>query len=153
MHAGHAGGDHLLHLLDRRIGHDGREVVDVLLAFGPLGLVGVLQGAVDALYRHRRRHRLARHLPARQVDGLQAGLDLLHGLHAGQRAQRIDERLFIQQAPQLVGAALRQRVFDPEGAAQAHHLGRSVSTGDAHPARIGVPVFLQFSDLLLARCQ
>jgi hypothetical protein len=51
-------------------------------------------------------------LPAGEVDALQAGLHLLHGLVAGQRAQRVDERLGVDQRPQLLGAALGQRVLD-----------------------------------------
>ena len=35
---------------------------------------------------------VGRDLPAREVDGLQAGLDHLHGLVAGQRAERVDVR-------------------------------------------------------------
>jgi hypothetical protein len=71
--------------------------------FGPLDLVGAGEGVVDALDHHR--HRVGRiqrlvgihftgqvgvasHLPAGQVDRLQAGLDLLHGLVAGQRPGR-----------------------------------------------------------------
>ena len=44
-------------------------------------------------------------LPARQVDRLHAGLDLLHGLAAGQRAEAVDVGLVVHQVPQLLGAA------------------------------------------------
>ncbi len=40
------------------------------------------------------------HLPAGQVDRLQPGLDLLHGLVAGQRAEGVDVGLAVQQVPE-----------------------------------------------------
>ena len=128
VHARGARFDHRLHQFERvqhaaeagfGVGHDRREVVDVafvarILAFRPLDLVGARERVVDALddERHRvgriqrlvRVHfagdvRVARHLPARQIDRLQAGLDLLHGLVAGQRAERVDERLVVHSFP------------------------------------------------------
>jgi hypothetical protein len=115
VHAGGAGLDHRLHQFEGvehaaeagfRVGHDRLQEVDVVLAFGVVHLVGAQQRVVDAL--DDRRHRVGRvqrlvrvhlpgqvgvggHLPAGQVDRLQAGLDLLHGLVAGQRAERVDE--------------------------------------------------------------
>ena len=71
---------------------------------------------------------VGRDLPAGQIDRLEAGLDLLHGLVAGQRAERVDERFAVQAGPQLFGAEPGQRVFDVHGAAQAHDiLGRVVA--------------------------
>jgi hypothetical protein len=79
-----------------------------------------LEGVVDLLddlgHRVHRVQRLvgvhlavavgvASDLPAGQVDGLQAGLDLLQRLVAGERAQRVDEGLGVDQVPQLLGAA------------------------------------------------
>ena len=117
VHAGGAGFDHGLHQLEGvqhaaeagfGIGHDRREVVDVALVAGLLPSLHWIwsarrEGVVDLLddLRHRV-HRVQRlvgvhlavavgvagDLPARQVDRLQAGLDLLHGLVAGQRAER-----------------------------------------------------------------
>ena len=86
----------------------------------------------------------------RQVDGLQAGLDLLHGLVAGQRAERVDEGLGVDQVPQLLGAALGQRVLDLQRAAQAHHVGGAVAALDALPARVLGPVLLEGGSLLFA---
>jgi hypothetical protein len=83
---------------------------------------------------------VARDLPAGQVDRLQAGLDLLHGLVAGQRAERVDEGLGVDRGPQLLGAALGQRVLDRDGAAQADHVGGGVAARDALPARVLGPV-------------
>ena len=142
-----AGFDHRLHQLEGvehaaeaglGIGDDRREVVDVVLALGPLDLVGAREGVVDALDDHRHRVRrierlvgvhlagdvgVARDLPARQVDRLQAGLDLLHRLVAGERAERVDERLGVDEVPELFGAAPRERVLDADRAGQTHDVG------------------------------
>jgi hypothetical protein len=135
------------------------------LAFAPLDLVGALEGGVDLLHDLGHRvHRVqalvgvhlavavgvAGHLPAAQVDGLQAGLDLLHGLVAGQRAEAVDEGLGVDQVPQLLGAALGQRVLDGQAAAQAHHVGGGVAALDAFPAGVLGPVLFEGGDLLLA---
>ncbi len=172
VHAGGAGVDHRLHQFEGvqhaakaglRIGNDRREVVDVagvvrVLAFHPLDLVGARERIVDAA--NHRRHRVggiqrlvrihlagdigvARDLPARQVDGLEAGLHLLHRLVAGQRAERVHERLVVDQSPQLFGTALGQRVFNLHRAAQAHDVLGGVAALDALPARVFVPLFLQ----------
>ncbi|MNV75928.1 hypothetical protein D3C71_1692550 [compost metagenome] len=120
-------------------------------------LVGTQQRVVDAL--DHRRHRIGRvqrlvrvhlagqvgiggNLPTGQVDRVQAGLDLLHGLVAGQRAERVDEVLFLQVRPQLLRAQPRQRVLHVHGATQAHHIGGGVVAGDPGPARVGVPSVL-----------
>src|SRR5438477_170340 len=81
-------------------------------------------------------------LPPREVDRLQARLDLLHRLVAGERAQRIDERLGVDQVPQLLGATLGERVLDVQRAAQLHHVGGAVAALDAFPAGVLRPVFL-----------
>jgi hypothetical protein len=105
VHAGGACFDHALHQFvgvqyaaetGFGVSHDWREVVDVafvarVLAGFPLDLVGATERVVDALdhgwHRVHRVQRLVRvhrfggvvvrsHLPARQVDRLDAGLDL-----------------------------------------------------------------------------
>ncbi len=128
------------------VGHDRHEPVDLGAAFGVLDLVGTLEGAVDAAAKlrpgigrikalvgiHRARSvGVGGNLPARQVDRGQAGAGLLHRLVAGDGAERIDERLFLQRFPKPIGAALGQRVGDRHGAAQLLHLGRAVGTADA----------------------
>ena len=90
-------------------------------------LVGSLQGLVDPLHDGRDRvdrvqrliriHglsqvRVACDLPAGKVNGLETGLDLLHGHVAGQCPQGVDERLLMKVAPQLGGAFGSQAVFD-----------------------------------------
>src|SRR6185312_13627065 len=132
-------------------------------ALGMLDLIGAAEGVVDALDHGRHRvHRIqrlvrvhggvgvvvGRHLPARQVDRLDAGLDLLHGLATGERTQAIHVGFGVQQIPQLFGTAAGQRVLDRERAAQAHHFGGAVAALDALPARIRGPVFLQGGSLL-----
>jgi hypothetical protein len=121
VHASSAGADHGLHQFvgvqhaaetgfsvsnDRQVVFHvaGIARVDVL---GPLDFVSAVEGIVDALdnLRHgvNRVQRLVRvhggvfvvvssNLPAGQVDGLDAGLGLLHGLAAGQGAQAVDVR-------------------------------------------------------------
>ena len=96
------------------VGDDRLQPVDFVFAFGVMNLVGTRQGLVDLAYhvRHRvdRIERLIRihlpaavgvggNLPAGQINRLEAGLDLLHGLVACQRAQGIDERFVVQVAP------------------------------------------------------
>ncbi|CUJ65274.1 Uncharacterised protein [Achromobacter xylosoxidans] len=175
VHARSAGLDHGLHQFEGvqhaaetgfGIGHDGREEVDVafvarVLAFHPLDLVAAGQRIVDAA--HDLRHRIggvqrlvgvhlagqvgvAGHLPARQVDGLEAGLDLLHGLVAGQGAERIHERLAVQLFPQAGRAAAGQGVLDGDRAAQADDILGAVVALDALPAAVLGPVFLQIAD-------
>jgi hypothetical protein len=131
MHAGGAGFDHRLHQLigiqhaaetGFGIGHDRLQEIDGMVALGMVELVGAQQGVVDALdhLRHRigRVQRLVgihlagqvgvgRHLPAAQVDRLQAGLDLLHRLVAGHGAERVDEILGMQRLPELLRAEPR----------------------------------------------
>ena len=69
-------------------------------------------------------------LPAGQVDRLQPGLHLLHRLVAGERAQRVHERLGLQQVPQPGGAHLGQSMADAEGAGEALHILRRVVAAD-----------------------
>ena len=61
---------------------------------------------------------VGRDLPAGEIDRLQAGADHLHRLVAGDRAERVDEVLLVEQLPQPVGAALGERVRDLDRAAQ-----------------------------------
>ena len=119
-----------------------------------MDLVGALQGVVDGA--HHRGHAVgriealvrihlaaqvgvARHLPAAQVDRLEPGLHLLHRLIAGERAERGHVRLRVQQMPQPLRAHARQRVLNPDGAAQAFDVLRAVGPHDPSPTRIGFP--------------
>ena len=149
VHAGGARLDKGLHDLEAvqgaaetglRIRHDGGEPVALGAPLRMLDLVCALKRAVDAptklgggvrriqgLVRIHgaRRIGVGRHLPARQIDGLQARPDHLHGLVSGHGAQCIDEGFGVQQLPQAVCAALRQSVGDRNRAAKPQHvLGR-----------------------------
>jgi hypothetical protein len=54
------------------------------------------------------------HLPAADVDGLQPGLDLLHGLVAGGGAEGLYRLLALQQLAQPLGTAAGERVLDSQ---------------------------------------
>ena len=66
--------------------------------------------------------RIARDLPSGEIDGIEAGSHLLHGLVAGERAERIHERLLVHITPELLGAEPREAVLDVHRATQPHHL-------------------------------
>jgi hypothetical protein len=178
VHPGGAGADHRLHQFEGvqhatktgfGVGDDRREVVDVALVarvdvLRVLDFVGATEGVVDALddlrYRIDRIQRLVGvhrgvgvvvggDLPARQIDRLDAGLDLLHRLAAGQRTEAVDVGLVIDQIPELFGAAAGDGVFDRERTAQADDIGSRVAALDSLPAGVFGPVFFQFGDLLL----
>ena len=126
--AGGAGLDERLHELERvqrpaeaglGVGDDRREPVRAVLPLGGVDLVGAEERAVEALHERRgavRRVealvgvrvtgevRVGRDLPAREVDRLQAGLDHLHGLRAGHRAERGDVVLGVQELPEPLRA-------------------------------------------------
>src|SRR3546814_13637825 len=54
-------------------------------------------------------------------------------------------------SPELLGAALGQRVLDVQAAAQTNDVGGAVVALDVLPAGVGCPVFFQGFDLLFAR--
>ncbi len=141
VHAGGAGLDHRFHQLEGvqhaaeagfRIGDDRQEVIGVAFAarlnlVRPLDLIGAAEGVVDALddlrHRVRRIERLVRvhgrravgvrrHLPAGQVDRLDAGLGLLQRLAAGQRAQAVDVA-FLRALPCSNASTFWPRRFAP----------------------------------------
>ena len=179
VHAGRSGANHCLHQFKGvqhtaksgfGIGDDGCEVVDVALVagvhvLGTLDLVGTTERVVDPLDDLRDRiDRIKRligvhsgvrvvvggNLPAREIDSLDTSLHLLHRLAAGQCPQAVDERLVVNQVPELFGAATRNGVFDREGTTQADHIGSGIAALDALPAGILGPVFFQFGDLLFS---
>ncbi len=165
--------DHRLHQLEDiqraakaslGVGHDRREPVGLAVPLGMVDLVGALQRLVDALDNGRHairriealiRIHLARevsvrgHLPATEVDRLQARLDLLHRLIARQRAQRRDIRLRVEEIPEAVRAQSRQGMLDDDGTTQTHHIFRAIGTSDTLPTGIFLPAFRQSSGVLL----
>ena len=124
------------------IGHDRREVICVIFvarvgAFRPLNFVGTAEAVVDALNHlwhgiHWIQRLVGVHgsvrvvvgsnLPARQVDGFDASLDLLHGLTTGQCAQAVDVVFCVQQIPQLFCTTASQGVLNGERTAQTDHV-------------------------------
>ncbi len=135
----------------------GEPVLDGGVALDLGDLVGAQQRVVDPAdhLRHRvgrvealvgvgvaGQVRITGDLPTGQVDGLQAGPHLLDGHVAGEGAERVDELQVVQLAPEHLGAAAGQRGLLDDGALQGHHVGGGVSTGDALPAGVGVPVLL-----------
>ena len=117
-----------------------------------LDLVGALQGAVDLATQLRtgigRIERLVGihraggvgvggDLPARQVDRLQPGADHLHRLIAGQRAERVDVRLGLEQLPQLQRATVGEGVLDRHRAAQPGDILGGIATLDTIETALG----------------
>ena len=115
------------------IGDDRREPVALGAALHMLDLVGALQGAVDpaaelgpgigGIERLIGIHRaggvgVGGDLPAGEIDRLEACADHLHRLIAGDRAERVQIILAVQQLPQAVGAAPGEAVLDRNRAAQ-----------------------------------
>jgi hypothetical protein len=111
-----------------------------------LDLVGPLQGAVDAPHHLgdavdrvqalvgiglTRGVGVGRHLPARQVDGLEPGSHHLHGLVAGQGPEGVDIGLGREQLEEPLGAHPGQGVVDAHRAAQALDVGGGVGAHDA----------------------
>jgi len=152
------------------VGDDGREVIDVigragLLAFHPLDLIAASQGIVDRAHHgrhgvhrvqglvgvHRRgRIGVACDLPAREVNRLESGTHLLHGLVAGESAQRAHEGSLVQRRPQTLGATPGKGVFNRHRAAQSHYVLSRVAAANSFPTGIFSPVLLQSLCLELA---
>ena len=159
VHAGGARLDHRAHQLVGvqrpaepclGVGDDRREPVEVVFSLRPVDLVGTPKRVVDPAHDGRNRvHRVQRlvgigrlaevrvagDLPAAEVDRLQAGLHLLHGLVARQRAERGDVRQLVHERPEALGSAPRERVLDRERPAQPEDVLRRVVATDPLPAR------------------
>ncbi|MPM98820.1 hypothetical protein SDC9_146010 [bioreactor metagenome] len=165
--AGGTRGDHRLHQLVRvegaaeaglGVGDDrDQPVLDRTDALGVLDLVGAQQGVVDPADDLRDRvgrvERLVgvgvageigvgRDLPAGEVDGLEAGLDLLDRLVAGQGAERIEVVLGVQLLPETLRAAAGEGVLLLHGATEPDDVLGGVVTLDVRPAGVGLPVVL-----------
>jgi hypothetical protein len=142
------------------VGDDRRHPVTARVALDPVDLVGPPQGVVDAA--RQRRGAVGRvetlvgidllaevgvtgDLPAGEIDGLQSGLDHLHGLVPGHRAQGVDVVAGGQQLPEALGALTGQRVLDGDGAAQPDHLRGRVVTPDPGPTGVLCPLPLELA--------
>ncbi len=154
--------DHLLHQLERveltteagfGVGDDRGEPVEAGLALGAVDLGAALQGAVDAAHHRRngirrverlvrvhlpRQVRVRGHLPAGQVDGVQAGTHVLHRLVAGQGSHRVDVRHLGELALETLGTMPRERVLDVQAAGtQLAHVRLGVQADLALEAGVG----------------
>ncbi len=141
-----------------RVGHNGGQPVDAIMAGHVRNLIGAQQRVVQAARQVGsavgRVERLVgvglarivgitRNLPATEVDRLEPCLHHLDCLVACHRPQRPDEWLGVEQIPQPFGAAARQRVFNMHGAAQPHHFFGCVAAVNALPAWILTPAARQ----------
>ena len=152
------------------VGDDRGEPVLGRLALGVLDLVLTQQRVVDAA--DDRGHRVGGvealvgvglagevavggDLPAAQVDRLQPGAHLLHGLAAGVGAERADVVLGVEQVPQALGAAPGEGGLLAHRAAQRDDVFGGVVALDAVPAGIRVPDLLELGGglRLVARTQ
>src|SRR5690606_9184274 len=82
-------------------------------------------------------------LPSGEVDGLQAGADLLDSLVTGERTEGVDVVLSVEQLPQAFCSQTGQRVLLGDRAAQPDHILSGVRPLDALPARVGLPLLLE----------
>jgi hypothetical protein len=135
------------------VGHD-RHQIRLSCALDPGDLLGPEQGVVDppddrghAVGRVQALVRIdllgqvgvGRHLPAGQVDRLQAGPGHLHGLPAGHRPQGRHVVALGQQPPQPLGPDPGQGVLDQDRGPQPEHVLDAVVAAHAPPARAGEP--------------
>ena len=88
---------------------------------------------------------VVRGLPPAQINRFEPGVRHLHRLVAGQRAERIDIRLAVQQALKLFGHLFRDRVLDLHRVPRERFLG-GVIAGHAAPARIAAPLIFKVLD-------
>jgi hypothetical protein len=130
-----------------------REIVGrVFAAFHRLDLVGALERPIDPRYDFGHRAHgiealigihlpgivgVGRDLPPREIDCLQAGLDLLHGLVAGERTQGRDEGFVVEEIPELAGAAIGQGVRNANRTRETTDLVLAVVALDAAPPGMG----------------
>ena len=120
-----------------RVRQDRREPRRDAEAVDAVDLVGALQRTVDAPRQRRsavgRVEALVgiglpgavgvrRHLPAREVDRLEAGADHLHCLATRHRAERVDVVLGLKQMPEPLGGMLGEGIADRQSPAQRYHL-------------------------------
>src|SRR5690606_3625991 len=87
--------------------------------------------------------RVGGHLPPGEVDRLESGLDHLHGLATGQRAERVDVRPGAHELPEALGATAGERVLLDDAAPQPDDVLGAVAASDAGPALLGGPAATQ----------
>ena len=155
VNTGCTGVDHRLHQLEGverttkaslGVGEDGCEPVVVVLALGVVDLISAAEGLVD-LADHvgngvDRVEALVGvhlaggvgvggHLPAREIDGLQPGADLLHGLVAGESSERGHVVGGVQELPETARTELGEGVGHLDRPAEALDVGTGIRPDDA----------------------
>ena len=146
-----------------RVCHNGNEPVGVRLAFQGIDLVGSHQRVVESL-DHRgdavggvealvgvgvgSQVVVARHLPAAEVEGVEAALDHVHGLGAGQRAECPHKAVLVELPPQTLSAVLGQGVLYLQAAPQLYNVFSRIVPLYVPPSGVGGPALLYLLDLL-----
>lgn len=80
--------------------------------------------------------RIAGNLPTGEVDGLQAGANLLHSHVAGKCTEGVDVVLVVHEIPQDLGSATSEGLLLDDGALELDDLIGRVVTSNALPARL-----------------
>ena len=145
------------------IGHDRHKIVHISGTTGALDLVCPLESIVDP--SHNRGHRIDRvkrliwihgitqigicsDLPARQINRLNTGFNLLDCLTTRQSAQGRDKILGVNPVPQFLSTEPSQRILDLDRPLESHHIRSCVITLDVLPAGVFRPVLLdRFSSI------
>ncbi len=124
------------------IGDDRHEPVALCPAFADLDLVGALEGAIDpprqlgpgigGIERLVGVHRaggvgVGRDLPAREVDCVEPGADLLHCLVASHSTKGPHWFVALQHLPQPIRPAAGQSLFDDHRSAQRLNFRRAIA--------------------------
>ena len=126
-------------------------------ALRPLDLVGAQERVVEP--PHHRRHavrriealvgigrlgrvRVARHLPAREVDRLQTGAHHLHGLASGQRAEGHDRLRALKQPPETLRPEPRNRMLGHKPPPETEDVFGRLSTQNTQPTCVLKPTAL-----------
>src|SRR5699024_3446021 len=89
--------------------------------------------------------RVCRDLPTGEVDRFEAGLDHLHGLAPGERAEGVHVVASLHEVPELFCSAPRERVFLLDPAPEPYDVLGRVRSFHPGPARVGRPVALDGS--------
>ena len=164
--------NHGLHQLERiqdatktsfSVGHDGHKIVHISGTTGALDLICPLESIVDP--SHNRGHRIdwvkrlirihgvtqigiCSNLPARQINRLDTGFNLLDCLTPRQSTQGRDKILGVNPTPQFLSTESRQRILDLDRPLESDHIGSCVIPLDVLPTWVFCPVLLdRFSSI------
>ena len=145
------------------VGHDGHKIVHISGTTGALDLICPLESIVDP--SHNRGHRIdwvkrlirihgvtqigiCSNLPARQINRLDTGFNLLDCLTPRQSTQGRDKILGVNPTPQFLSTESRQRILDLDRPLESDHIGSCVIPLDVLPTWVFCPVLLdRFSSI------